>query len=85
MFFCDVREEMSALSAAVWRVSATTPQQHHHLINLQSNLRWFGLFGQFKLFRLFRLLQFVLTSFWLFLGWFMLFFVKKKFDLPKSF
>ena len=28
-FFC-AREEMSALSARVWRVSATTPQQHGH-------------------------------------------------------
>ena len=29
-FFFDEREEMSALSARVWRVSATTPQQHQH-------------------------------------------------------
>ena len=31
--FFEMREEMSAPSAAVWRVSATTSQQHHHLDN----------------------------------------------------
>ena len=31
--FIEVGEEVNAPSAAVWRVSATTPQQHHHLDN----------------------------------------------------
>ena len=67
---------MSALSAAIWRVSATTPHQHHTLIHLQSGFEWFELFGLFRLFQLFKLLQLVLNSLSVVLGCFMLFFVQ---------
>ena len=83
-FFFDVREEMSAQSAAVWRVSATTPQQHHHpdkpakrfCSNCLGCLSCFSCSGCFSLFKL---------HYWLF--WDVsccLSLSIKKFDLPQS-
>ena len=65
--FSEVRKEMSALFAGAVRLSATTPQQPHHLIALQSGFEWLEFFGLLKLFQLFRLHEFVPVRFWLFL------------------
>ena len=72
VFFFDMREEMSAQSVAVWRLSATTPQQHHHpdkpakrlCSNCLGCLSCFSCSGCFSLFKLHY--QLVLGCFMLF-------------------
>ena len=69
--FFDVREEMSVLSARVWLVSATTPQQHQHPDNRAKRfVSGSSCLGCLVLFQLFRLLQhclkFIICCFGLF-------------------
>ena len=58
VLWCEKRDERTI--RAIWRVSATTQQQHHHPDNPAKRfLSGSSCLGRLRLFQLFRLLQFV--------------------------